>query len=321
LSNTTVISNRAYAGGGIFTSPHLDGGSSDVKLVRSTVSHNNATFSGGGIRDTCSNGLSCLLGLVNSTVSDNNAERGAGIDTTGASAGALSIISLQDSTTINGNHASSWGGGIYTDNQIGGSKFITLTNSTISSNSAGQKGGGIYADATAQTTNKTAFLNCTIVSNTITSTIGSGSGIYAYASGSGSGRTIVTLENTIVANIPFTTNCATSGGGIITSTGHNLETGSSCGFEAMGASNLGDVDLGIGPLQDNGGDTQTHALLAGSPALDRGDLDTCLSSFVRGVDQRGITRPQGPGCDIGAFEMVVDEANGTEIYLPIVLKN
>jgi hypothetical protein len=53
----------------------------------------------------------------------------------------------------------------------------------------------------------------------------------------------------------------------------------------------------LGPLQDNGGSTVTHALLPGSPAIDAGDPTRC-----RGTDQRGVPRPQGAECDIGAFE-------------------
>jgi hypothetical protein len=53
-------------------------------------------------------------------------------------------------------------------------------------------------------------------------------------------------------------------------------------------------------LANNGGPTDTQALLAGSPALDAGNNSTCLAT-----DQRGVTRPQGPACDIGAFEAFV----------------
>jgi hypothetical protein len=57
------------------------------------------------------------------------------------------------------------------------------------------------------------------------------------------------------------------------------------------------IDPRLGPLTDNGGPTQTHALLAGSPALDAGGPDFCP-----GTDQRGVTRPQGPACDMGSYE-------------------
>jgi hypothetical protein len=50
-------------------------------------------------------------------------------------------------------------------------------------------------------------------------------------------------------------------------------------------------------LTDNGGPTQTHALRAASPARDAGGADFCPD-----IDQRGVTRPQGPACDMGSYE-------------------
>jgi hypothetical protein len=62
----------------------------------------------------------------------------------------------------------------------------------------------------------------------------------------------------------------------------------------------------LGPLQDNGGPTWTHALLEFSPALEMGDAAVCALPPVNGIDQRGVSRPQGFGCDIGAFEREVE---------------
>src|SRR5205814_2005 len=58
----------------------------------------------------------------------------------------------------------------------------------------------------------------------------------------------------------------------------------------------------LGPLADNGGPTLTHALLLGSAAIDAGDDAVCAADPVSGVDQRGVIRPQGAHCDIGAYE-------------------
>lgn len=64
------------------------------------------------------------------------------------------------------------------------------------------------------------------------------------------------------------------------------------------------VDPLLGPLQDNGGPTFTHALLAGSPAIDTGNPALLGSggSACEATDQRGVARPQGSACDIGAYE-------------------
>jgi hypothetical protein len=98
------------------------------------------------------------------------------------------------------------------------------------------------------------------------------------------------LDNTLLsANAP--SNCS----GIITDAGHNLSSDSSCAFTGVGS--LNNTDAKLGPLADNGGPTLTVALLSGSPAINAG-----ASAGAPTTDQRGVTRPQGPGVDIGAFE-------------------
>jgi len=111
-----------------------------------------------------------------------------------------------------------------------------------------------------------------------------------------------TLRNTIVANSAAGGDC--SGDGAITSAGYNLDSDGTCGFTAE--DDLSNTDPLLGPLQDNGGPTLTHALLPGSPAID------AISEGAGGggyngaptTDQRGVSRPQPPGgnCDIGAYE-------------------
>jgi len=115
----------------------------------------------------------------------------------------------------------------------------------------------------------------------------------------------VLLQNTIVA-YNGTTNCD---GGVMTSNGYNLEDANTCGFSATG--DITDTNPLLGPLADNGGDTLTHALLGGSPAIDNG---TCVAGIT--TDQRGVTRPQGGTCDMGAYE-----SEGGGVYLPIILRN
>src|SRR5262249_26330441 len=94
--------------------------------------------------------------------------------------------------------------------------------------------------------------------------------------------------------------CATLEGGTIVNGGHNLSTDDTCGFGAGGDS----VDPKLDPagLVDHGGLTPTIALLDDSPARDAGDDAVCTASPVDGIDQRGIARPIGAHCDIGAFE-------------------
>ena len=101
----------------------------------------------------------------------------------------------------------------------------------------------------------------------------------------------LTAENSIVADNSSETgpNCLKAA----TSKGNNIENGSSCGFGAAGDQTAEPL---LGPLQDNGGPGPTHALLAGSPALDHG-------AACPATDERGVVRPQGAACDVGAYEL------------------
>ena len=189
---------------------------------------------------------------------------GGGIDSN--SGGSLTL----DRTTVSGNTGSS-GGGIWV------AINATLTNTTISGNTATSEGGGIYNEFGTST-----LTNTTIVSNTAPA--GTGGGITNYDT--------TQLKNSIVANNTGG-NCATFSAP--TSLGHNLESGTDCAFNGPG--DLQSTNPMLGPLVNNGGQTETHALLPGSPAIDAGDNVGCPAT-----DQRGVSRPQGLACDIGAYE-------------------
>jgi hypothetical protein len=106
------------------------------------------------------------------------------------------------------------------------------------------------------------------------------------------------LQNAAAVGMSNTLLAENSGGnclGLPTSLGNNLDDGASCALSAPG--DLSGLPANLGPLADNGGGTFTHALLPGSAALEAGNDATCLSA-----DQRGVIRPQGLHCDIGAFE-------------------
>ena len=113
----------------------------------------------------------------------------------------------------------------------------------------------------------------------------------------------VTLKNTIVSSTVGGSfeNCRTSGGGVIADDGNNLQWGGSAAA-SCGAS-ITQADPQLAPLADNGGFSQTMALLAGSPAINAGS--DCTSA-----DQRTVSRPIGPACDICAFESPLGAAAG-----------
>jgi hypothetical protein len=184
-----------------------------------------------------------------------------------------------------GNWAGSRGGGIYNNSAA------TLVNSTVSGNEAISDGGGIYHGGVTVVLTYT-----TVASNTAAS---GGGGVHVQV-----GTALV--QNTIVAyNGPG--NCSTG----LTSNGHNLEDGASCGFTSPGDWQNANPELG--PLADNGGDTLTHALLRGSPAIDQG---ICIAGIT--TDQRGVERPHGPtaDCDIGAFEFA-----SWDVFLPLAVRS
>ncbi|MCB0064362.1 MAG: hypothetical protein KDE19_19695, partial [Caldilineaceae bacterium] len=123
----------------------------------------------------------------------------------------------------------------------------------------------------------------------------------------------LTLNNTIVANSSTGGDCVNASSGAVTSQTHNLieDSANACGISHGTNGTIVGQDPLLGPLQDNGGPaagagtaTHTHALLAGSPAIDGGDNAICAAAPVNNLDQRGTVRPQGTACDIGAVEVV-----------------
>jgi Zn-dependent metalloprotease len=193
-------------------------------------------------------------------------------------------------STISGNFGNNNGGGIYSHGSL------TLVNSTISGNQAYSYGGGISVGySEVGDPNATVDLkNVTITNNLAEANsdgYGDGGGIYLVETAT------VSLWNTILAG-----NLSTAGSpdcdGTLTSYGHNLiKSKSGCSVTGDTTGNLIGVNPNLGSLQENGGPTLTHALLSNSPAINAGNDATCEST-----DQRGVTRPQGAHCDIGAFE-------------------
>ena len=194
-----------------------------------------------------------------------------------------------DRSLVSGNVATSGNspGGIY---NWGGT--LTVNNSTISGNATAE-GGGIFAGGAG-----TIRLNNSTISNNTAST---GGGIYNQPNAPAD----IMMQNTLLAGNTASgtgTNCS----GSIGSSGFNLVGAMShCDFIAT-TGDMTDTDPFLGPLQDNGGPTFTHALLPQSPAINAGNIADCTDQNGTPllVDQRGITRPQGIGCDIGAYEYV-----------------
>lgn len=265
--NNCIISNNTVVMGGVF--PGQGGGI----LIdgESTMNINNSIISG-NMADIGGGIINDgVLTITDSTLSSNGAQgRGGGI----FNGGTVTVTS----STISSNSAEVGGGGIYNNNGT-----VTISNSTINGDSANQ-GGGIFNEGMMTITNSTISENTAFEG---------GGGIF------NNGGT-VQLSSSIVANTPSGGDCS----GSITSLGYNLESGNSCGLTSTG--DLPNTDPKLGPLQDNGGPTETQALLTGSPAIDAGNPDCPPPD----TDQRGITRPQGTRCDIGAFEAEDSDNDG-----------
>ena len=254
-----------------------------LTITNATISGNTA-ISGGGVDNHAG------LSLTNSTV-------GANIATGGLGGGIVNggNSSTITNSTVSGNIARSFGGGIYHE-----SGPLTVTNSTVSGNTA--TGGGTALTAGGGGGIFNAGISLTIVSSTV-------SGNAADSGGGIKDTGNATLTNSIVANSPYGGNCVVASNSfpsgdaqaasVITSFGHNLSSDASCAFAGVG--DLNSTAPLLGPLANNGGPTQTHALLAGSPAVDTGSGDCPPPT----TDQRSVTRPQGASCDIGAFEFEV----------------
>jgi predicted outer membrane repeat protein len=168
-----------------------------------------------------------------------------------------------------------------------------VTNSTVSNNTAGSQGGGISAGSYTTVTNSTLSGNSAPF----------GGGIYGSP---GTNEPAPTIANSIIANNPSGGNC----GGTIMDDGNNFDDDDTCGpgFAPI----TPDVDFDT-ELADNGGPTQTHALLEGSVAIDAAG-DCGLET-----DQRGYPRNDG-ACDSGSYEYQdIDDVPATTVVGLVVL--
>jgi hypothetical protein len=233
---------------------------------------------GGGIANVAG-----TLVLERSLVSDNHATTGSGegggIQNYGfancdgsCSPGQKAVLAIEDSTVAENN--ATVGAGIYSlaEDGVADENGVSIINSTIAYNSTSPCIGCIGAGAGLRTTDGTIDV------------VGS---IVAYNSETNGGK---------IAYI----NCSASPPAKIVSLGYNLETGTDCGFESTGDLQGTSPDFSSSTPQNNGGNTDTLAPEPTSPVVDA--IPTSWS-FCDGIDQRGVIRPQGAGCDIGAVEL------------------
>jgi hypothetical protein len=271
ISNVTITNGNSYgsSGGGIWIEEM-----GSLTLADSIISNNSGGI-GGGINNVG------VLTVSNVTISGNTASVwGGGISNTGN-------MTIYNSTVSH--NAAVIGGGILNAVSIFSSGIVqaetaVLVNVTVSRNSASDMGGGIASSGTnvgsSITLTSLTVSNCTLNNN---SALTAGGLFNQFGT--------ATLRNTIIANSLLGGGCD----GTIISSGHNLDSGNTCGFASAG--DLINTDPFLGLLQDNGGPTFTHALLVGSPAIDAG-----VNGGVLPIDQRGYPRIWNGIIDIGAYE-------------------
>jgi CSLREA domain-containing protein len=288
VTNSTIDGNRGGDGGAGGGSPFGNGG---------------AAAGGGGGGGIASQGR--MLVVLRSTIADNTAGSGGGggggfrfggDGASGSSGGGISAVggSLDViNSTLAGNHAGYGGGG---GSAAGGA-------SKAGNGGGGGNGGAIAAAGVASAS---VVRNATIANNGVGAGGPGGAGVSSATPGSGglpgngggfADSTALTLQNTIVASnkAKGAANCSPSSG--VADGGHDLKYGDGSCPGARG-------NPALKALSDYGGPTQTMALAPGSAAIDQ---VPATGAGCPATDQRGVQRPQGSACDIGAFEFATPQ--------------
>lgn len=304
LTNLNINNNRAYSGAGI------DAYSFNTLTITNSVIENNIGLAngtwgawGGGLHLADAEDVY----LINSTVRNNSAGIGGGV--------FFQLLTLYlNNSTVSDNVATPigselrGGGGIVIGS--GGPGVLHAVNSTISGNKASDYGAGIVIQ------NGTAYISNTTITNNIADINNNGKGFGGgiIAPANYFVDRILKIKNSIVAdNKSMNGGTPDCGALILTvqSSGYNIIGGnSSCDFVASESDQVGSFSSLLGPLANNGGPTQTHAILPNSPAIDSGNPSGCSDYFgtMLSTDQRGNPRPidgNGNGsdiCDSGAYE-------------------
>jgi hypothetical protein len=283
LTGCVLSGNAARVRGGAI------GNTGILTLVNTTVSENTAEGFGGGVNNRGT------LTMVDSTLSENAASGGGGL-TNGARATLTDctveqntgdgIWNRSDLTVIGSTVSENTGSGIINEGDL------TMTNSTVSANTAGLRGGGIRVSDAAR---RTTVISSTVSGNTAAGVWNDGT---------------LTMRNSLIND-----RCgATLSRGEWVSQGGNIESpADTCGFD-QSTDRVGVTagQLNLGPLQDNGGPTLTHAPGSGSIAIDLVSEAACVDADgeLLPTDQRGEERPRGPQCDAGAVEVKFDLCEG-----------
>jgi len=226
-------------------------------------------------------GLVLHRAAITSNIATSN---GGGIDNEGPQPLLIDHSLIASNQAPNGT-----AGGVDVD---GTSTTSAIVATTIAGNSASSAAGGVYVDEAPALLDGDTFFG-----NSLSGVGGQGGNFRVHADS-------VTLRNTVLAGGVATAggDCYLSGGSTLVSLGYNAEDtdrtpDSDCMNDLRGPGDRTGLALQLGALQDNGGPTDTLLPAAGSPLVDAGNTANCSAT-----DQRGVPRPQGAACDIGAVE-------------------
>jgi len=259
-------------------------------LALSTLTVERCTFNGnvgataGGILAGADGTTSMELTVRDSVFTDNESAVIGGISIVAAQSGTVSATVIRSAFADNRAPAG-YAIGLATVDT--GAAHVTLANSTVLDTAAAITSSlAISAASSATAATTVDVVNATFhVPGANRAALG--------ATGAG---TVVTVTNSIVSGGEFPA-CVSANGAALVNGGHNIATSTTCGFGPAA-----DPKLDPAGLADHGGLTPTIALLDDSPARDAGGAAACAAPPVDGVDQRGVARPIGAQCDIGAFE-------------------
>jgi CSLREA domain-containing protein len=284
FSNLTMAAGQGPTPG---NDDYLAGGAVIFRQTGGTIDHciirDSSAIAGGGV----AGGSAGTTSILNSTIVNNNAGAGGGL----YQGGPFNVVI--SNSTFNDNQSTAGHGGAFHDSS-GGGHTITITNSTFSNNRANGNtvGGAIYAVSGTMT----------VLNSTFTLNFAAQSGGAIYQGGPTQIQNSIFAQNTAGFSAPdLFGSFTTLGNNLIGSNdGNALVAGTpNVGGDYVGT-NANPINALLGPLANNGGPTQTHALNCGSLAIDHGS-----TAAGPPTDQRGIARPAGAATDIGAYEAVL----------------
>jgi hypothetical protein len=288
--------------------PESGGEEPSVVILATEISGGTANESNGGKGGDIYN--SALLLLTEDWVTAGTASSGGGVSN---DAGTLFV----QRSLVSGNHANLGegdSGGIQNHGSAcasacpGKRAILAIENSTITHNDA-RLGAGVFSWSDAEDNNEVSVIDSTIAYNSTQDENCAGCGGSSRGSGAGlkiDDGTAIVVGSLLAFNTYSTpeevipSNCTSSIEAKITSFGYNLESGADCGFQKPGDIQNASPVFSSSTPQNNGGNTDTLYPEPYSPGVNAIPAE---NSFCSGyVDQRDVSRPQGPGCDMGAVE-------------------